>query len=258
MTSSWGSLCNNDTTIQTPETQSNDNKKNSQHACLQFSLITPFTSLAILSLLSQFFWSTGSVYCNTVMKILHTLWKLSLALQKMVVEAMTSVFLISHHDHYHQGGSPGPRGGSEEHLEWRILHQVWWYQLLRLETKKTKVSFLGNIISLWFTDEIYTFLQRERNVPDGDRYPPPVQFSSVAQLCPTFCDPMNCSTPGLPLHHQLLDFTQTHVHQVSDAIQPSHPLSSPSPPAPNPSQHQSLFQWVNSSHEVAKVLEFQL
>ena len=85
-----------------------------------------------------------------------------------------------------------------------------------------------------------------------------VQFSSVAQLCPTLCDPMNCSTPGLPIHHQLLDFTQTHIHGVSDAIQPSHPLLSPSPPAPNPSQHQSLFQWVNSSHEVTKVLEFQL
>ena len=85
-----------------------------------------------------------------------------------------------------------------------------------------------------------------------------VQFSSVAQLCPTLCDPMNCSTPALPVHHQLPEFTQTPVHQVSDAIQPSHPLSSPSPPAPNPSQHQSLFQWVNSSHEMAKVLEFQL
>ena len=72
------------------------------------------------------------------------------------------------------------------------------------------------------------------------------------------CDPMNCSTSGLPVHHKLLEFTQTHVHQVSDAIQPSHPLSSPSPPASNPSRHQSLFQWVNSSHEVAKVLEFQL
>ena len=85
-----------------------------------------------------------------------------------------------------------------------------------------------------------------------------VQFSSVAQSCPTFCDPINFSMPGLPVYHQLPEFTQTHVHRVSDAIQPSHPLSSPSPPAPNPSQHQGLFQWVNSSHEVAKVLEFQL
>ena len=83
-------------------------------------------------------------------------------------------------------------------------------------------------------------------------------FISVAQSCPTLCNPMNHSMPGLPVHHQLQEFTQTHVHQVDDAIQPSHPLSSPSPPAPNPSQYQSLFQWVNSSHEVTKVLEFQL
>ena len=68
------------------------------------------------------------------------------------------------------------------------------------------------------------------------------QFSSVAQSCPTLCDPMNRSTPGLPVHHQLLEFTQSHVHRVGDANQPSHPLLSPSPPAPNPSQHQSLFQ----------------
>ena len=67
-----------------------------------------------------------------------------------------------------------------------------------------------------------------------------VQFSSVTQSCSTVCDPVNCSTPGLPVHHQLPEFTQTHIHQVSDAIQPSHPLSSPSPPAPNPSQHQSF------------------
>ena len=69
---------------------------------------------------------------------------------------------------------------------------------------------------------------------------------------------MNCSTPGLPVHHQLPEFTQIHAHRIGDAIQQSHPLSSPSPPAPNPSQHQGLFQWVNSSHEVARVLEFQL
>ena len=69
-----------------------------------------------------------------------------------------------------------------------------------------------------------------------------IQFSSVDQSCLTLCDPMNRSTPGLPVHHQLREFTQTHSHRVSDAIQPSHPLSSPSPPASNPSQHQSLFQ----------------
>ena len=83
-----------------------------------------------------------------------------------------------------------------------------------------------------------------------------VQSSSVSYLCPTLCDPMNHSTPGLPVHHQLLEFTQTHVHLVSDAIQPCHALSSPSPPAPNPSQHQGLYQWVNSSHEVAKYWSF--
>ena len=86
------------------------------------------------------------------------------------------------------------------------------------------------------------------------------QFSSVQSLSHVrlFTTPMNRSTSGLPVHHQLPEFTQTQVHRVSDAIQPSYPLSSPSPAAPNPSRHQSLFQWVNSSHEVAKVLEFQL
>ena len=85
-----------------------------------------------------------------------------------------------------------------------------------------------------------------------------VQSSSVAQSCLTLCNPVNRSTPGLPVHHQLREFIHTHVYQVGDAIQPCHSLSSPSPPAPNPSQHQGLFQWVNSSHQVAKVLEFQL
>ena len=85
-----------------------------------------------------------------------------------------------------------------------------------------------------------------------------IQFGSVAQSCLTVCDPMNGRTPGLPVHHQLTEFTQTHVHWVGDTIQPSHPLSSPSPPALNLSQHQGLFSWVSSSHQVAKVLEFQL
>ena len=89
------------------------------------------------------------------------------------------------------------------------------------------------------------------NKLDCSRYSS-VQFSSFAQLCPTLCNPMNCSTPGLPVHHQLLEFTQTHVHWVGDTSQPSHPLSSPSPPAPNPSQHQSfpvseLFAWGGQS-----------
>ena len=110
--------------------------------------------------------------------------------------------------------------------------------------------FVRYFLTLWYYYLLWTYLAF---LPQ-----PSFKFSSVAQSCLTLCDPMNCSTPGLPVHQQLLEFIQTHVHWVSDAIQPSHPLPSPSPPAPNPSQHQSLFQWVNSSHEVAKVLEFQL
>ena len=86
-------------------------------------------------------------------------------------------------------------------------------------------------------------------------------FSSVQFSCSVVSDtlrPMNHSTPGLPVHHQLLEFTQNHVHRIGDSIQPSHPLSSPSLSAPNPSQHQGLFQWVNSSHEVAKVLHIYI
>ena len=83
-------------------------------------------------------------------------------------------------------------------------------------------------------------------------------FSSVSQSCPTLCNPMDCSTPGLPVHHQLPELTQTHVHRVGDAIQPSHPLSSPSPPAFNLSQRQGLFKWVSSLHQVVQVLAFQL
>ena len=83
-----------------------------------------------------------------------------------------------------------------------------------------------------------------------------LSVTSVAQSCLTLCDPMDCSMPGFPVHHQLLEFVQTHVHRVSDAIQPSHPLSSTSPTF-SLSQHQGLFQWVSSSHQVAKVLKFQ-
>ena len=96
-------------------------------------------------------------------------------------------------------------------------------------------------------------LSQNRECPSIFNWPS-VQLLSRVWLC----NPMNCSMPGLPVHHQLPEFTQTHVHRVSDAIQLSHPLSSPSPSAPTPSQHHGLFQWVNSSHEVAKVLELQL
>ena len=82
--------------------------------------------------------------------------------------------------------------------------------------------------------------------------------SSLAQSCPTLCNSMDCSTPGLHVHHHLPEFTQTHVHRVVDTIQPSHALSTPSPPALNLSQHQGPFKWVSSSHQVTKILEFQL
>ena len=125
-------------------------------------------------------------------------------------------------------------------------------QLIRVEKNKYKWfssrKELGNKCKLTFWQKVIAIMRKTK----CKRYCAfCVQFSSVAQSCPTLCNPMNRSTPGLPVHHQLLEFTQTNVHRVSDAIQPSHPLLSPSTPASSPSQHQSLFQWVNSSHEVA-------
>ena len=109
------------------------------------------------------------------------------------------------------------------------LHAQWSFFLL--------VKQRQNFLKRW------KFLHgRGGDLKVGAGIPEEVQFSSVAQSCPTPCDPMNHSTPGLPVHHHLPEFTQTHVHRVRDAIQPSHPLSSPFPPAPNPSQHQGLFQ----------------
>ena len=135
------------------------------------------------------------------------------------------------------------------YLHFNISHVSMWIQFI----------FLKLCLNLFFSWRIIAlqccvgFCHVTTQIRHGS-----VQLSSVTQLCPTLCDSMNCSMPGLPVHHQLLEFTQTQVHRVSDAIQPSHPLSSPSPPIPDSSQHQSLFQWVNSSHEVAKVREFQL
>ena len=105
-----------------------------------------------------------------------------------------------------------------------------------------KIMFKGN-----HSYQLLTYSSQER-----------IQFNSVTQSCPTLCDPMKCSMPGLSVHHQLPELTQTHVHRVSDAIQPSHPLWSPSLPAFNHSQHQDLFKWISSSHQMAKLLEFQL
>ena len=97
-------------------------------------------------------------------------------------------------------------------------------------------------LSITNTQSLLKLMSLEPVMPSNHLILSSVQFSSVTQLCLTLCDPMNRSTPGLPVHHQLLEFTQTHIHRVGDAIQPSHPPSSPFPPAPNPSQHQSLFQ----------------
>ena len=125
-----------------------------------------------------------------------------------------------------------------------IFRQVWWWEhevcleeLVGAQWKQCQTLFLQAPKSL----QMVTVLS-----------------SSVAQSCRNLCDPMNRSMPGLPVHHQLLEFTQIHVHWVGDAIQPFHPLSSPSPPALNLSQHQGFLKWVSSSHQVAKVLEFEL
>ena len=135
------------------------------------------------------------------------------------------------------------------------------------------IQHLGNKMGLWlnkmeswlqkiqetFENDLKEIRNRQATVNNLSEIKNTLQFSSVQSLsCVWLCDPMNHSTPGLPVHHKLPEFTQTHAHPVSDAIQPSHPLSSPSPPDPNPSQHQGLFQWVNASHEVAKVLQLQL
>ena len=137
----------------------------------------------------------------------------------------------------------------------RVTYSFWWWE--KLETRHWVYSGRGE-------DEKEPVLSSDvayaRHIPHGTSklqwvHLYSVQFISVAQSRPTLCDTVNCSMPGLPVHHQQPDFTQTHVHWVSDAIQP---LLSPSPPAFNLSQHQGLFTWVSSSHQVAKVLEFQL
>ena len=125
---------------------------------------------------------------------------------------------------------------------------------IKIEINKNAEKLLPTKLIKWLIAFIYATDKEKKKKLDAIS----VQFSSVTQSYPTLCDPMNCSTPSFSVHHQLPEFTQTHAHRVSDAIQPSHPLSSPSPPAPNPSQHQGLFQWVNSAHEMATVLEFQL
>ena len=133
---------------------------------------------------------------------------------------------------------------------------IHFYFLYELNLRKNNgYSILSTY--QWKQKLVEVFSNRNLRDYDTDDLPRFRQFSSVAQSCPTLCDPMNHSTPGLPIHHQLPESTQTHVHWVCDVIQPSHPLLSPSSPALNLFQHQGLFKWVNSSHEVAKVSEFQ-
>ena len=144
--------------------------------------------------------------------------------------------------------------------------QLQFYERLQARTTQPMCSFLSDTQKLrqWMFTAVFKSLNFEAICYRAtDNYHNILtisyhQFSSVTQSCLTLCDSMNHSIPGLPVHHQLPEFTQTHVHWVGDATPPSHPLLSPSPPAFNLSQHQGLFKWVISSRQVAKVLEFQL
>jgi len=129
-----------------------------------------------------------------------------------------------------------PDGQHRNQIDYILCSQRWRSSLRSAKTRLE--ADCGSVHQLL----IAKFRLKLKKVGKTTDHSGSVQFSSVAQLCPTLCNPMNHSTPGLPVHHQLPEFTQTHVHRVSDAIQPSHPLWSPSPLAPNPSQHQSLFQ----------------
>ena len=144
----------------------------------------------------------------------------------------------------------------------RLVEASWWERLLR---SKLGLVLMGGTMDskplIQFSAEGRNIIKKHYQETLSPNYSGDNEdnhFSSVTQSCPTLCNPMNCSTPGLPVYHQLMEFIQTHVHCVGDVIQPSHPLSSPSPPVLNLFQHQGLFQWVSSSYQVAKVLEFQL
>ena len=138
----------------------------------------------------------------------------------------------------------------------RSAIKIVWFWLTQWHMTWVTTHLILSLI-IKHTLKISLFTSHSGNLYLQARFPHH-QFSLVTQSCPTLCNPMDGSVPSFPVHHQLLELTQTHVHWVSDSIQPSHPLSSPSPPTFSLSQHQGLFQWVNSSHQVAKILEFQL
>ena len=138
-----------------------------------------------------------------------------------------------------------------QHPESQIFPCIFNYQLsFQLQFKGTLVFLFKKVVllqkkkMLWILIEYLLPFCDRSGIPNLVNFQTSFQFSSATQLCPTLCNPMNRSTSGLPVHHQLLQSTQTHVHCVGDAIQPSHPLLSPSPPALNLSQHQGLFKWV--------------
>ena len=145
-----------------------------------------------------------------------------------------------------------------------IKSKYLWISALRASNFRYYIHIIGNqnyILLKTLNEASCAYLLNKIKKKEGTSsniYCTISGISSVAQSCPTLCDPMNCSTPSLPVHHQLPEATQRHVHWVGDAIQPSYPLLSPFLPALNLSQHQGLFKWVNSLHQVAKVLEFQL
>ena len=126
-------------------------------------------------------------------------------------------------------------------MQWRTISRLW-----RVTRSGFYVTTSDEYLCGWTEKKLQSTFQGQ------------IEFSSLVQSCPTLCDPMDCSTPGFPDLHQLPELPQTHVNWVRDAIQPSHPLSPPSPPAFNLSNHRDLFQWVSSSHQVAKLLEIQL
>ena len=173
----------------------------------------------------------------------HLIWGPHFCLQTMRCQTMTS------------------------HLHWLLVLKSFKWKMMLWKCCTQYASKFGKLSSGHRTGKAqFSFQSQRKAMPKNAKTTTQLYSSHTLvrsdhishSLCPTLCDPMNRSTPGLPVHHQLREFTQTHVHRVSEAIQPSHPLSSPSPLAPNPSQHQSLFQWVNPLSEVAKVLEFLL